>query len=203
MTRYILGIAFSFLLLTTGPVLAGVASMDEALGEKVLGKADAPVTIYEYSSLGCPHCASFHADTFPRIKKEYIDTGKAKLVLRDFPLGGAAMAAAMIARCSGEQKYFGFIEMLFRSQEDWAGADKPIDALKKVARFGGMTPADVDQCLANTKLFETLKQRTRDYQVKYDVEATPTFWIGDVRIPGAFGYEDFKKVLDEALAKAK
>ncbi len=209
MTRPILGVAVSMalfavgILFAAGSASAGVASLDEALGERVLGKLDAPVTIYEYSSLSCPHCATFHAETLSKIKKNYINTGKVNLVLRDFPLGGAAMAAAMIARCSGEQKYFGFIEMLFRSQGQWASAQKPIEELKKIARFGGMMPADVDSCLTNKKLFEALKQRMRDYQIKYDIEATPTFLVGKVRISGASGYEHFKKVLDDALSEAK
>ena len=190
-------------MLAVSPALAGVASMEEALSEKVLGKADAPVTIIEYSSLGCSHCAAFHKDTLPEIKKNYIDTGKAKLILRDFPLGGPALAAAMLARCSGNARYFGFVEMLFRSQESWAMTNDPLGELGKVARIGGMGEADFNTCLQNEKLMKALQDGMRKAQLEHDVEATPTFIVGDTRIPGALPYVDFKKVLDEALAKAK
>jgi len=120
------------------PARAAIVSDEEAKAEMGLGKADAPVTMIEYSSLGCPHCAAFHLETLPQIKKDYIDTGKVRLVFRDFPLGTPALAASMIARCAGPKKFFGFIEIMFRSQPQWSRSQNPMPALTKVARLGGL-----------------------------------------------------------------
>ena len=148
MSRFILGLAVTALLLAPvlapWPAAAGIVAIEDAMSEMALGSADAPVTMIEYSSLGCPHCAAFHRDTLPRIKKEYIDTGKLRVIYRDFPLGTPALAASMIARCSGPRKFFGFIEILFRSQAQWSRSDNPLEALTRVSRFGGMTEADVE-----------------------------------------------------------
>ena len=97
------------------PAAAAIASTDVATEEKIIGSDKALVTLIEYASLGCSHCAQFHKDTFPKIKKDYIDTGKLRMIYRDFPLGTPALAAAMIARCSGRNRYFGFVNLLFRS----------------------------------------------------------------------------------------
>ncbi len=171
------------------------------MSEMVLGSADAPVTMIEYSSLGCPHCASFHRETLPRIKKEYIDTGKVRLVYRDFPLGTPALAASMIARCSGPKKFFGFIEMLFRSQAQWSRSDNPLAALTRVSRFGGLTEADVEACLKYQPLLESIRKGAEEAQKKHQVNSTPTFIIAGSVISGAQPFETFKKAFEEALKK--
>ena len=106
--------------LASVPAKAAIVPVEEALSEMSMGPDNAPVTMIEYSSLGCPHCAAFHRDILPKIKKEYIDTGKVRLVYRDFPLGTPALAASMIARCAGRDKFFGFIEIIYRSQDQWS-----------------------------------------------------------------------------------
>ena len=171
------------------------------MSEMALGSPDAPVTMIEYSSLGCPHCAAFHRDTLPRIKKEYIDTGKLRLVYRDFPLGTPALAASMIARCAGPKKFFAFIEMLFRSQAQWSRSDNPLEALTQVSRFGGLTEADVKACLKYQPLLESIRKGAEAAQEKYQVNSTPTFLIGGGMISGAQPFEIFKKAIDKALAK--
>ena len=185
----------------SGTVAAGIVSIDEAKMEMAIGDKDAPVTMVEYSSLGCPHCAAFHKDTLPRIKKEYIDTGKVRLVYRDFPLGTPALAAAMIARCAGPKKFFGFIEILFLSQAQWAKSRTPLDALSKVARFGGMSQADVDACLRYQPLLEYIRQGALVAQETYKINSTPSFVVGTTVISGNQPFEEFKKVLDKALIK--
>ena len=102
---------------------------EEALKERVLGQANAPVTIIEYSSLSCPHCAQFHNNVLPKLKKNYIDTGKVKLVYRDFPLGGPAYIAAMMARCAKPDRYFQFLDVLFRDQANWARSHRRLGRL--------------------------------------------------------------------------
>ena len=185
----------------TGSAEAEIVPVSEAIKEMALGKKDAPVTMVEYSSLGCPHCASFHRETLPQIKKEYIDTGKLRLVFNDFPLGTPAMAAAMIARCAGPKKFFGFIEIIFSSQSQWVRSNNPLEALSKVARFGGMSAADVDACLKYQNLLNHIRQNAQAAMDKHKVNSTPTFLIAGEIVSGAQPFENFKKVIDKALAK--
>ena len=201
------GAAATFGTLTLGglsaPAKAGVASFEDASKEMIVGKATAPLTIIEYASLGCPHCANFHHDTYPQLKKNYIDTGKVKLIYRDFPLGTPALAATMIARCAGPERYFGFVDMFFRAQPQWSRADNPMEALTKVARFGGMPPADVQACFKNQKLLDHVQaQKKKAFEVD-GVNATPYFVIGTEKVSGGLPYEDFKKIVDSELAKVK
>jgi protein-disulfide isomerase len=188
---------------SAGIAQAGIASLEDAMKPMVVGKADAPVTIFEFASLGCPHCAHFHETTYPELKKNYIDTGKVKLVFTDFPLGGPALAASMIARCAGPSRYFGFIELFFRAQEQWSRADPPIDALKKVARFGGLTPADVDACIKQQPLIDFIQGTARKASKDHEINSTPSFLVNGTKVSGALPYAEFKVFVDEALKKAQ
>ncbi|MEE8394189.1 MAG: DsbA family protein [Rhodospirillales bacterium] len=202
MTRfaYIFAIAV-FIIPAPGPARADIASIEDATAEKVMGNADAPVTMIEYSSLSCPHCAAFHRDSLPKIKKTYIDTGKVKLIYRDFPFGGLAMAGAMVARCAGSKKYFGMIDILFRSQEDWTRGKNPLADIKRVARFGGMSESDVEKCLADEPLMQAIQKRQKEGETEYGVNSTPTFFINGIEVKGALPFEEYKKVIDKALKK--
>jgi len=208
LSRYILGfVALMGLSLTFSAIqpvtaVAAIAENDDAMTEMVLGDADARITVIEYASLGCPHCANFHANTFPDVKKDYIDTGKIKFVYRDFPLGTPALAASMIARCAGSAKYFGMVDIFFKSQQQWSRADNPLDALKKVSRFGGMSEADVDACLQNQELLNHIQETARKGGEDHKINATPSFVIDGETISGGLPYEDFKKLLDKALNKS-
>lgn len=179
---------------------AGAAplSTEEALKDRVLGDPKAPVTIIEYSSLACPHCANFHTNTLPKLKKNYIDTGKAKLVYRDFPLGGPAFAAAMMARCAKPERYFQFVDVLFKNQDNWARSREPLKALARIGKLGGMSQADFDACTKNEELFNGLQKVQLEAQQKYDVNATPTFLINGTKISGARPYEEFEKAINSA-----
>jgi protein-disulfide isomerase len=198
--RYLLGIVLSFVVFTATSALAGNVPLQEAMAEKSIGSATAPVTMVEYSSLTCPHCAAFHTDTLPGIKKNFIDTGKVRLVLKDFPLGNLAMAAAMIARCSGPN-YIPMIDALFQSQATWSHSDTPFDAIAGIARLSGMSIDDVEDCLDNEPLLKALQAVSKDANENLGVESTPTFFIEGVKIPGNMPYEDFADVLNKALAK--
>lgn len=199
MTRLSLSIAVAVFLLTVPPAIAGNAPLEESKSVMVMGSEDAPVAMYEFSSLSCPHCAFFHREVLPKIKKAYIDTGKVKLVYTDFPLDSLAMAGAMIARCAGKKKYFGLIEVLFRSQEKWTRSENPKAELERVARFGGMSADDVDACLKNTELLETIRTRADAGGKEHGIRSTPTFIIGGEVIPGALPFEKFQKIIDKAL----
>lgn len=182
---------------------ADAAPVDEMLAERALGDEAAPVTIVEYSSLGCPHCAEFHAKTLPQIKEAYIDTGKVRLVYRDYPLGGAAMAAALIARCVEPSRYFGFIDILYRGQATWAASTKPLDDLKQLSRFAGLSEADFNACLENRALLQGIQGQASQAQKEAGIQSTPTFFVNERKIVGAQGFEAFKAAIDEELEKAR
>jgi len=175
--------------------------------DHVLGKSDAPVTIVMYASLTCPHCAAFEQEKLPQIRKEWIDTGKAKLVFRDFPLDGRALLASSIARCAPADRYFAFLGSLFESQSRWALAQDPVDALKRVVRLGGMDGAAVDKCRADTKLQEAIIAGAEQAKNDYGVESTPTFFIvaangASTKLVGDLPYADFSRALGDAMAKS-
>ncbi len=193
---FVLGIS----LIGTGAMAADV---EDTLGEMALGSADAPVTITEHSSLTCGHCASFHAEKLPKLKKDYIDTGKVRLVFRDFPLGKLALIASMLPHCAGPDRYFGFLEVLFRSQRTWAGSNDPLLDLTRMARMGGMSEETVNACLGNKELFDAIQKRAAADGKKFDIESTPSFVVDGETISGNLPYEEFQKVIDAALEKAK
>ena len=203
MSRFVLGIGILTLLLAVPPATAGIATLEDAVAEKVMGRDDAPVTMIEYSSLACPHCAAFHRDVLPKINDTYIGPGKVRLIYRAFPLGGLALAAAMVARCGGSAKFFGFIEVLFRSQAQWSRSDDPTRELARVARFAGISQKDFDACLVNEALMTDIRERAADAQQKFGIESTPTFIIEGEKVVGARPFEDFRDVIEKALEKKR
>ena len=173
------------------------------LADRVMGRTDASVTMEEFSSLTCPHCASFHRDTLPKIKTAYIDTGKVKLIFRDYPIGGLAMVAAMLARCGTPERYFGFLEVLFRGQTSWATSKDPRKELGRVARFAGIGKAEFNACLKNEALFKGIQERAAEARTRFGIESTPTFLIDGKMVIGALPFEDFQTVIEEALKRKK
>ena len=179
---------------------AATVPLEQALAERTLGKADAPITIIEYASLTCPHCRDFDIETLPKIKAAYIDTGKAKLIYRDFPLDGLALRAAAMARCAPPDRYFALIDILFKQQDSWSRAKDPLDALGKIGRLAGMTQDTVDSCLKDEKLLDGVVNIRVEGERQAKVESTPTFIINGTKISGAQPFEEFEKVL-KPLAK--
>jgi protein-disulfide isomerase len=179
--------------------------------DRVLGKADAPVTIIEYFSLTCPHCADFAEHTFPKVKAEWIDTGKAKLVYRDYPLDRNALKAAMVARCGPPERYPAFVETLFQQQLVWGPQQDPTTALKRIASLGGISPEQFDKCVADEALSKAIVAGEFEAKQKYGVESTPTFFINGKKFTGAQPYSEaqgkstdwyFDTVLKDAYAAA-
>ena len=182
-----------------GGMAFGVASPARAADkvwsiDEVIGNPNAPNTIIEYSSMTCPHCAHFMSDTFPKIKAELIDTGKVKLIHRDYPLDTLSLATAMIAHCSGD-RYFAFLETFFKSQDSWAHATDPMTSVKSIARLGGMTADQVDACILNKQLMVDITDRRQEGLDKYKVESTPSFLVNGQLLAGAQPYEEFVKLL--------
>jgi protein-disulfide isomerase len=167
--------------------------------DEVMGKPDAPITIIEYSSLTCPHCAKFHIQTFPQVKADWIDTGKARFIYRDLPWDPLAQATAMVAHCSGD-RYFAFINTFFRTQDQWGRASSPIAAIKTIAKLGGMSDEQVDKCLDDRGLLNEINARKDDAQHRYNVDSTPSFIIGGKLYSGDMAYDEFAKLL---VAQAK
>ncbi|MAH83307.1 MAG: hypothetical protein CBB68_02945 [Rhodospirillaceae bacterium TMED8] len=186
----------------TSHAKAGLVSLQESMQKAMVGDPTATVIITEYASLGCTHCAHFHQKTFPHLKRDYIDTGKVKMVFVDFPLGTPALAASMIARCAGPKRYFGFVDLFFRSQKSWAQAENPLTALKKVARFGGLNSDDVDHCIQQQPLIDYIQNTARDASEEHDINSTPSFVINGQKHSGFIEYGAFKSLVDNALHRA-
>ena len=173
----------------------------EALPDMVMGNEKAPVTIIEYASMTCPHCARFQENTFPELKKRYIDTGKVRYIFREFPLDNLAAAASMLARCAGENdknKYFALVDTLFHQQRTWA-VEKPLPPLLAIAKQAGFTEQSFNACLSNQKILdgiEAVRQRAID---KFKVNSTPTFFINGNSYSGEMSIDDMAKIIDPLL----
>lgn len=166
--------------------------------DRILGKPDAPVTIVEYASLTCPHCAHFSVEVLPKLKQKWIDTGKAKLVLRDFPLDEPALRAAMIARCAPPDKFYAFAETFFADQQQWVVAKDYKAALARLALLGGMNKSTFDACLANKSIENKVLQSRLVATQKLAVDATPTFFINGKKFSGAPEEDAFDAALTQA-----
>jgi len=167
-------------------------------GDVMVGSDKAPVTIIEYASMTCPHCAHFATTTFPELKQRYIDTGKVRYTLREFPLDALAAAGFMLARCGGNDKYMPIVDTLFAKQADWI-VKEPLPALKSIAKQFGFTEDSFDQCLANQRLLDSI-QEVRDHAAeKLGVNSTPTFFINGKRLIGDLSIEQMAKEIDPYL----
>jgi protein-disulfide isomerase len=163
-----------------------------------MGSETAPVTIIEYASMTCPHCADFEVRTFPKLKEKYIDTGKVRFIMREFPLDRTAAAAFMLARCAGPDKYYPLIETLFQQQQKWAVRD-PVPPLLAIAKQAGLTEESFKSCISDTALLNKVQQ-TRDRGAnKFKVEATPTFYINGEKFSGALSIDDLDKAIQPYL----
>ena len=198
--------AVTALIATSFPALAqNVAPADLAvagpLGDVTLGPADAKVTIIEYASLTCSHCAAFHKETWPELKKRYIDTGKVRFTLREFPLDPLATAGFMLARCDGEGKYYPITDLLFEQQKNWAFTEKPLDALRQLMRQAGFSQEKFDSCLKDQKLYDAVNAVKNRGVDTFKVDSTPTFFINGQRHPGALSIDEIEKIIKPLLGE--
>jgi protein-disulfide isomerase len=167
--------------------------------DRILGKPDAPITIIEYASLTCPHCAHFENDVLPKIKQDWIDTGKAKLVLRDFPLDEAAMRAEMVARCAvPPDRYYPLVETLFASQQEWVLAKDWKAALQKIAQLAGVSKQKFDACFNDQALENEVAGSRLAASQQLGVDSTPTFFINGKKYQGEPTVEAFNQELAAA-----
>lgn len=171
------------------------------LGDMVLGAANAPVTIVEYASMSCGHCAEFNRTVFPKLKSEYIDTNKIRFIFREFPLDIKAAAGAMLARCVGKddpKKYHAVVDILFASQNDWVLKDTS-EQLRRIAKQAGMSDDAFNACLSNQSMLDAMKKGQDFAYEKLKVDSTPTFFVNGTRVKGGASFEDFKKLIDPNL----
>jgi protein-disulfide isomerase len=182
-------------------VLAQAAVPTISPDDRILGKPDAPITIFEYASLTCPHCASFDRETLPKLKTEWIDTGKAKLIFRDFPFDGSALKAAVLARCAPKERFYGFIDTLFSAQDLWARGGDPTPALDRLAKLGGMSEDQFQACMKNDALQNEVLATRLAGEKQYKIESTPTFFINGKLLVGAQPYAQFEEALKAADPK--
>ena len=169
-----------------------------ALPDKQLGKDDAKVTIVEYASMTCPHCAHFTVNTFPKLKEKYIDTGKVRFIFREFPLDPLAAAASMLARCAGPEKFFSVLDLLFHTQTQWA-VQNPVDPLFNAVKQAGFSREAFESCIdtrsneAAKKMLSGLESTRNRAADKLKVTSTPTFFINGKRVAGALSIEELEK----------
>jgi protein-disulfide isomerase len=164
---------------------AQAAALKVTPDDRILGKADAPVTIIEYASLTCPHCAHFNVEVLPKLKASWIDTGKARLIMRDYPLDEPAVRAAMVARCAPADKFYPLIDTLFRDQQQWVMSKDYKAALQRLALLGGMSKSEFDACLADKSGEDKVLQSRLNATQQLGVDSTPTFFINGIKFDGA------------------
>ncbi len=187
----------------SGPGASDAASLLAiSKDDRILGSPTAPITIVEYASLTCPHCAHFTDEDLPEIKKKWIDTGKVKLVLRDFPLDDEAVHASMIARCAPHDRFYAFIDTFFADQANWAAAPDYRAALSRLAELGGMSKDEVDRCLKDAALENQVISSRLVAANQLGVNATPTFFVNGTKFTGAPTAEEFNKLLSGLSAKS-
>jgi protein-disulfide isomerase len=170
-----------------------------ALPEMALGEANAPVTIVEYMSMTCPHCANFHNKTFDAIKAKYVDTGKVRFIIREFPFDPRAAAAFMLARCAPEGQYFPMISMLFKQQEQWAAAQNGRDALLQLSKLAGFTQESFEACLTNQKLLDDVNAVMQRGAKEFGVKSTPTFFVNGEHYSGDMSVDVMSALIDSKL----
>jgi protein-disulfide isomerase len=206
-TLQLLGTAAAAAFIATSlPALAQNVSVQDLsvqgpLGDVALGPETAKVNIVEYASLTCSHCAAFHKETWPELKKRYIDTGKVRFTLREFPLDPLATAGFMLARCDGNAKYYPVSDLLFDQQRNWAFTDKPLDALRAMMRQAGFSQEKFDACLRDQKLYDAVNAVKNRGVEQFNVDSTPTFFINGQRHAGNMSIDELEKVIKPLLGE--
>lgn len=174
-------------------------AQDGVLPERAVGSSDAKITIIEYASLTCPHCAHFHETTYPELKTQWIDSGKARFVYRHFPLDGLALRAAALTECMEGDSFFGFLNLLFASQQSWARASDPIAALQNLAKQAGMDEATSEACLTDDVVITQVLTQRQQASAEFEIDSTPSFIVNDKKIAGAIAYGEFDEFLSGLL----
>ena len=196
---FTLVLLFSFFCLSFTDARARIVDTIEALKEKKIGTEEANIEIIEFASLTCGHCAKFHNEVFPKIKKEFIDTGKVSFIYKDFPLDKFALKASVIARCSGEKKFFSFLKVLYSKQKDWTRTEDPFRSLLKIAKLGGLKNDEIKVCVGNKSIEDGILKQRLNASKKFDIKATPTLYINGEKYDGDLTFEALKLKINTLL----
>ena len=196
---FALVLLFSFFCLSSTDAKARIVDTIEALKEKKIGTEEANIEIIEFASLTCGHCAKFHNEVFPKIKKEFIDTGKVSFIYQDFPLDKFALKASVIARCSGEKKFFSFLKVLYSKQKDWTRTEDPFRSLLKIAKLGGLKNEEIKVCVGNKSIEDGILKQRLNASKKFDIKATPTLYINGEKYDGDLTFEALKLKINTLL----
>jgi len=175
----------------------------EILADRILGDPNAKVTIVEYASMTCPHCAAFHTEQFQMLKKEYIKTGKVKFIYRDFPLDSLALAAAMMARCAPKERYYPIVSIIFQTQQDWKNKADPSEALSQIGLLSGISKDTYKACISNKDIFDGVMKIRNHGEQQFKLQSTPTIIVNNKTVTGGLSVKNLRQVLDAELAKEK
>ncbi len=197
-TRRLTVAAFAALALGAGAGGAWAAAALRA-DDMVMGSPKARVTVVEYASVTCPHCAHWHETVYPAFKAKYVDTGKVRFIIREFPFDPRAAAAFMLARCAPNGAYFPMVSMLFKQQETWASAEDGRTALLQMSKLAGFTQESFEKCLTDQKLLNDVNAVRERGAKDFGIDATPTFLINGKRYAGAMTVESMSALLDSLL----
>ena len=178
---------------------ARASGIGEKPGDLAVGDPDAPVTVIEFFSLTCPSCERFHKNVYNRLKPEYVDAGKVRFIVRDFPLNAPALQAAVLAHCAGPDRYFAFIDVLFQTFDNWAGSGDYTDKLAQIGELGGVSRDRFADCLADTDLENRIFQSIADGQAEYDVSGTPTLVVNGEKYDGKMTFDALARQIDRLL----
>jgi protein-disulfide isomerase len=166
------------------------------LPDLVQGSPSASITIIEYASTTCSHCAAFHETAWPELKAKYIDSGRAKFILREFPLDPIATASFMLARCAGPEQRNAVVDQLLYRQKKWAFVDKPLEALLLLVEEIGISQTDAEACLKNEDLYQRVRQSRERAAAAFDIDSTPTFFVDGHKLKGELTISDFDRIVD-------
>jgi protein-disulfide isomerase len=169
-------------------------NLSAALAPRTIGSSDAKVVLVEYFSLTCSHCAQFHAETYPKLKEKYIETGKVRMEFRDFPLDQWALRAAALARCVPAKHYSAMIDVLMKQQASWARSPDPLDALLRIGQLAGLNRNAARACMTNAKLLDGIIASRLEGSKKHEVESTPSFLLDGEKVR-AYTFEEFEELL--------
>ena len=191
-----------FFLFVLTPIY-GESALDITEKDFVIGNEDAKITIIEYASLSCSHCADFHVNTLETLKKEYIDTGKVKMVFRDYPFNYPALLGSMVLRCIPKNYRYDYMNALFKLQTDWVNKKnkKTIQELYKIMQSGGMTKDEYDACIYNTELENEILKGVMEAQNQFNIKSTPSFIINGKLIEGNKSIKEFRQIIDKILSQ--
>ncbi len=204
MTQITVGLRVLVVLLfaLVAPIVSPASEQGTEPLQVVLGAEDAPVTVIEYMSLTCPHCANFHTTTLPDVIKKYVDTGKIRMIFRDYPLDAVAYRAAMVGHCmaeAGPKRYYGFVQILFQQQRRWATSGDPLGEVAKLARIGGMSQERFDACLTNETYANGVLQSYQQGEAEFGVRSTPSFIVNGKLVAGGMTIEEFEELVDPLI----